>query len=132
MLPTHERLDSDHLTGTEDDERLVMKSQLLVLDGAPEVRFAEQLLGRARAVPVAAERDADAGTDGDNLIPELKWSLERSHHPLGDIRRLGLVVDPVEEHREFVPTQTGRRVNRAQAPGEARPHLLQQLVAGDV
>src|SRR5919199_2452515 len=39
MLPAHERLDSDHLTGTEDDERLVMKSQLLVFDGAPEVRL---------------------------------------------------------------------------------------------
>src|ERR671937_1239045 len=143
MLPAHERLDPDHLTGTEDDKRLVMESKLFVLDGAPEVslhlnalehryvalgledlvpilplalccvhrevRVAEQLLGRACTVPVAAERDADTGTDGDDFIPELEWSFECSHHPPRDIGGLDLVVDPVEEHRELVSTQTGRR-----------------------
>jgi hypothetical protein len=146
VLPSHEGFDSDDAARGERHDRLVVKAQLLALEGAAQVgleveavhrtdahRLVEDLVPRASPglrpvhggirvaqdvfgafVRLASHRDPDARRE-ENLLPIDRERLgELLLDALGDLERVRVSGDVVEEHRELVTSGPRERV--------ARPH----------
>ena len=99
-----------------------------------DVGVAEELLRSLRTDrPVRTRaRDPDARPDEDLLPVELERSVQRLEDPNGDVGRTDALATVLEQDRELVATEAGRRVRRPEARPEPLPHLAQQTVAGRV
>ena len=99
-----------------------------------DVGVAEELLRSLRTDrPVRTRaRDPDARPDEDLLPVELERSVQRLEDPNGDVGRTDALATVLEQDRELVATEPGRRVRRAEARPQPLPHLAQQTVAGRV
>ena len=97
-----------------------------------DVRVPEELLRSLRSDrPVRTRaRDPDARSDEDLLPVELERRVQRLEDPVGDVGRTDALATVLEQDRELVATEAGRRVRRAEARPEPLPDLAQQAVAG--
>src|SRR5204863_8560328 len=75
-----------------------------------------------------AERDPDRGRREDLLPGDHERLLELGLDPLGDVRRVRLVLHVLEEQGELVAAQAGGGIGGAYAPGETARGLDQELV----
>ena len=91
-------------------------------------------LSRSPAYVVAApaDRQAEAGADGDLLAVEVERHGDRGGDPGGDPLRLAHAAHRTEEHAELVAAEAGDHVGRAGGRHEPVRDLGQQQVAGGV
>ena len=94
-----------------------------------EIGVAKQLITvRTREV----ECDPDAHSDEHLAASDLQRTPERGQHAFGDVRRLALVGEVLEQHCELVAAQAGGGVLDPEALAETIRHRDQQLVARGV
>jgi hypothetical protein len=94
-----------------------------------EIGVAEQLVA-VRAGEI--EGDSDAHADEHGSSRDRQRTLERGEHTVGHLRRLSLVGEILQQHRELVAAQPGRGVLEPEAVAETIRHRDEQLVAGRV
>lgn len=78
------------------------------------------------------ERDAQAGAGADHLSGMFAGLAQRLEQGLGLEASAGDIERLLREHDEFVATEAGDHVGRAERAGEPRRRLEKQFVAGIV
>ena len=99
-----------------------------------DVGVAQELL-RASSPPSPVpsdDGDADARADEDLLALEVERLLQHLHDPVGDVRGPDALPAVLEQDRELVAAQPGRRVGRAERLLQPLADLGRQPVAGRV
>src|ERR671924_190744 len=94
-----------------------------------DVGIPEELLGVVRRDLAVGEADPEARPREDLLRVDLELRLERLEDPVGDVRRLLEVSDPVEEDRELVAAEARDGIGGPHGADEALRDLLEDDVA---
>jgi hypothetical protein len=112
-------------------EQPVAALALVLCDVHRGVGVADQLVGERRAL-ADHHRDARAAAHGQLLVGRAHRRRERVDHALGGLDRFVAMLDVLQQQRELVTAEAGRRVTGADARGQALADLDQHLVAGGV